>query len=160
MFIFLCSNDYLWGINNQPIIAIMKRKGSKVECADERISELMKLYRERIKDCKHISIDEVLADIVELPCHRFWVSEKRAFVVISAMVQGKNILAKMRTPKREMYSEIYNRVIQIKREKPTLSLLEICEEVIYQPAPKIYLSPGSAKIMIYKYLQEKRKCRA
>lgn len=138
----------------------MKRKGSKVECADERIAELLRLYRERIRNCKRISSDDILAEIVELPCHRFWVSEKRAFVVISAMMQGKNVLAKMRKPKQEMYTEIYNRARIIKEANPSLSLLEICEEVIYQPAPKIYLSPGSAKIMIYKYLQDKRKCRA
>ena len=137
----------------------MKRRGSKVECADERLSELMMLYRERIKKCKRISSD-VLGEIVEMPSRRFWVSEKRAFVVISAMMQGKDILSKMRPPKREMYTEIYNRARIIKQANPSLSLLEICETVIYQPAPKIYLSQGSAKIMIYKYLQEKRRCRA
>ena len=132
----------------------MKRKGSKVECSDERMLDLMRLYRNQIKISETIS-HNVFCEIVNKPSRRFWVSGKRAAVVISAIMQGDNILSKMRTPKREMYNEIYARAVKIKKQNPTLSMLEICESVIEEPAPKIYLSPGSAKIMVYKYLQKK-----
>ena len=137
----------------------MKKRGAKVEYADERMAELMRLYREYITSCKHISLPDVYSHIVEMPSRRFWVSGIRAAVVVSAMMRGEDALSEMRPSKAEMFKEIYNRVVEIKKKIPSISILEICENVVLQPAPKIYLTPGSAKIMICQYRREKRKKR-
>lgn len=135
----------------------MKKRGAKVEYADDRLSELIRLYREYISTCKHISMPDVYAKIVQMPSQRFWVSSVRAAVVVSAMMRGEDVLSKMRESKAEMFREIHKRVVEIREKNPHTSLLEICENVVQQPAPKIYLTPGSAKIMICQYRRYKRK---
>lgn len=135
----------------------MKKRGAKVEYSDERNSELMRLYKEYIGSCKHISLLDVYAKIVEMPSRRFWVSSVRAAVVVSAMMRGEDVLSKMRESKAQMFREIYKRVVEIKEKNPSISILEICENVVLEPAPKIYLTPGSAKIMICQYRKEKRR---
>jgi hypothetical protein len=63
------------------------------------------------------------------------------------------------TLKKEMYEEIHTRVVALKSEYPELTISELCAKVIAQPAPKFYLTPGSAKMMICKakkrWMQEK-----
>lgn len=58
-----------------------------------------------------------------------------------------------------MYEEIYNRVFKLQEECPELTISELCAKVIAQPAPKFYLTPGSAKVMVCKarkqWIQEK-----
>ena len=94
-----------------------------------------------------------------MPSRRFWVSDIRAGLVVSVMMRGENDLSGMRPLKKEMYEEIHTRVVALKSEYPELTISELCAKVIAQPAPKFYLTPGSAKMMICKakkrWMQEK-----
>ncbi|MBE6300182.1 MAG: hypothetical protein E7083_07650 [Bacteroidales bacterium] len=135
----------------------MKKVGAKMEYADERMADLMRLYHEYLRECKHISLADVYEKIVNLPSRRFWVSSTHALKVVSAILRGEDILLSMRRPKAEMYIEIFRRVMQLKEREPSTSIAKLCEQVVQQPAPKIYLSPGSAKIMIYQYRRDKRR---
>ena len=82
-------------------------------------------------------------------------------LIISAMMRGKTDLSTMCPLKKEMYEEIYNRVFKLQEECPELTISELCAKVIAQPAPKFYLTPGSAKVMVCKarkqWIQEKWK---
>lgn len=134
-----------------------------VEYSDERIIALMLEYERYIASCSHIRMSEAFEHIVNQPCRRFWVSEFRAAVVIARMLKGDS-LKNMHSTKREMFQEIYNRVIRLKSKKPGMSVYQMVSTVIRQPAPKFYLSPGSAKIMFYKakkkwYEKKKRRLR-
>lgn len=62
-------------------------------------------------------------------------------------MRGKPLF-KMRGPKREMFEEILRRSNILRSTHPDWTLSDIVEEVIWQPAPKFYLSPSSAKIYI------------
>jgi len=138
-----------------------KITGSVLEYSDERITALMLEYERYIVSCAYIRMSEVFEYIVNQPCRRFWVSEIRAAVVIADMLKGDK-LTKMHSAKREMFQEIYNRVIRLRSKNPGMSLYQLVSIVIQQPAPKFYLSPSSAKIMFYKarkkwYKKKKRK---
>ena len=130
-----------------------KRRGRTLECARERLDALMVEYDMYISRCRFIRMPEVFEYIVNRPCARFWVSEIRASVVISNMIKGF-INPNMHPSKREMYDEIYRRVLRLRDAFPNLSLFRLVSKAIRQPAPKFYLSPSSAKIMIYKYRKE------
>ena len=114
----------------------MKHKGAIMEYSKERMDDLM-------------------------PSRRFGVSDIRAALIISAMMRGKTDLSTMCPLKKEMYEEIYNRVFKLQEECPELTISELCAKVIAQPAPKFYLTPGSAKVMVCKarkqWIQEKWK---
>lgn len=132
-----------------------------MEYSQERSDELMRAYDDYIESCEYIRMPEVYNTIVNKPCSRFWVSDIRASLVVSAMIRGEAQLHKMRSLKREMYEEIYRRVMVLREDHPEKSIPELCAVVVMQPAPKFYIEPGSAKIMVCKARKEwiKRKRR-
>ena len=138
-----------------------KTVGSTLEYSLERNQALMQEYRKYISSCKHISMRKFFTIVVECPCRRFWVSNIRAAVVVAGMMKGDD-LSNMRATKREMFQEIFNRVVALKADYPKMSLFQLVSEVVAQPAPKFYLTPDSAKIMFYKarkewYAKKKRR---
>lgn len=138
----------------------MKNFGSTIEYAQERIDDLMKAYFSYLSTCSRISMPDVFEHVVNMPASRFWVSEPRASVVISKILHGDD-LHDMRPTKREMFFEIYRRFLPLYKENPDTPISQLVGIVIEQPAPKFYLAPGSAKVMITnakkKWHEEKKK---
>ena len=126
----------------------------------------MRAYRELCERDKKMRLQEVYRKVVDMPSERFWVSEERASIVVSAMKEGKTLLevgvsAKART---EMFEEIYRRFCALREQRPEASIYDLVSEVVAGPAPKFYLTPSSAKVIINKiekgwYAQRKRKLR-
>ena len=141
----------------------MKPRGTKFEYEDERNRDLMRVYRQCIESTDFISMPAIYEQVVSLPAERFWVSEERAAIVIASMMKGDN-LERMRPNKREMFQEIYQRAMKLKEENPAMSIFDLAFATVRQPAPKFYLTPGSAKVIICKvkkqwYEERKRKLR-
>lgn len=134
----------------------MKSKGSVLEFTEMRNKELMRAYREALAECTHISVADVSERIVNKPCSRFWVSEERALVVVSAVLRGVPVMSLMRSTKKEMYAEIINRVKAARARWPSLSLADIVMKVVHTPAPKFYMRPRCAMEIIYKIKNEQR----
>ena len=132
----------------------MKHKGSKFEYEDERDKDLMRAYHEQLESCDTIVLSDIFRNVVAMPSARFWVSEERAAVVIGSMLRGDE-LEKMRTNAREMYFEIYKRVVSEREKYPDKSIAEIVFNVIRQPAPKFYLTPDSARVIVTRLKREK-----
>lgn len=133
----------------------MRHKNSTFEFEDERNADLLRAYREEIHHARHIDVTTIFQRIVNSPSRRFWVSEERATIVVSRLLAGDQ-LTNMRTQKREMYQEITRRVRKLMDDRPGDALQRIVADVIRQRAPRFYLTPGSAKIILYRI---KRKCR-
>ena len=131
----------------------MKPHGSNSEFKQQRNDDLMRAYHELIKSAQYILMPEIYRKVVDMPTRRFWISEGRAAIVISAMMKG-DTLENMGPLKREMYNEIYSRVIKLREKKPDLPIIQLVEMVVEQPAPKFYLTPGSAKVLICKIRKE------
>ena len=132
----------------------MKHKGSKFEYQDERDKDLMRAYHEQIASCDTIVLSDIFRNVVEMPSARFWVSEERAAIVIAKMFRGDK-LEKMRPNAREMYFEIYKRVVSEMETYPDKSIAEIVFQVIRQPAPKFYLTPDTARVIVTRIKREK-----
>ena len=138
----------------------MKHRGCVCDFADERDKDLLRSYRKLLEESGVIS-SEIYVKLVDMPSARFWVSEERAAIFVDSMMNGDK-LTNQRQNKREMYQEIYRRVMLLKRKKPELSLYELVSEVVRQPAPKFYITPGSIKVVISRakrkwYEQKKKK---
>ena len=125
-----------------------------MEYSQERSDDLMRVYDEYLASCEYISMPEVYNTIVNMPSRRFWVSDIRAALVVSAMIRGEARLERMCKSKREMYEEIHRRVLLLLEVHPHKTTSELCAMVVIQPAPKFYLTPGSAKIMVCKARKE------
>lgn len=146
---------------------IMKPHGSKAEHEKERNDNLMRAYHRLIEQSPYICLARIYKEVVNMPAKRFWVTEERAAIVISAMMRGKqlkDIVGCKRKPKREMFQEIYNRAMEIRKTNPSLSLSDLAFKVVHQPAPKFYMTPGYARSIIFQYKRQwyeerKRKLR-
>lgn len=114
----------------------------------------MRAYHEQIASCDTIVLSDIFRNVVEMPSARFWVSEERAAIVIARMFRGDK-LEKMRPNAREMYFEIYKRVVSEMETYPDKSIAEIIFQVIRQPAPKFYLTPDTARVIVTRIKREK-----
>lgn len=132
----------------------MKHPGSKSEFEEERNKELLKTYRRLISEADYIVPAVIYEKLVNEPSSRFWVTEERAAVIISKMRKGHS-LERMHPNKREMFQEIYRRAMILMEQDKSLSVFDVAMKVVYQPAPKFYIGPGYAEIIIG---SAKRKC--
>lgn len=141
----------------------MKNIGAIFEYEEERNRDLMRAYKAQLASHENKDLQAVFNRVVEMPSKRFWVSEERAAIVISEMMRGKGLKVKGKV-KREMYNEIYQRVMKLRTAHPDMSVYDLTFMVVTGPAPKFYLTPGSAKVIIHKvkkqwYEERKRRLR-
>lgn len=118
----------------------MRKKNSKPEFSSERNELLLRHFRESLARQSVISAERAFGDAANAPAPRFWVSEARAIRVINAMLKGQDPTPDMYPEKREMYQEIFRRVLLMKRQNPEMSTPDIVFTVVNNPAPKSYLS--------------------
>ena len=136
----------------------MKHIGAHVKYENERDKELIKTFHNAIMSNDGLKLIDILTITVNSPCSRFWVSEERASIVLSKMFAG-DTLVYMSDTKREMYQELFRRAKEKKRKYPHKSVYELAIDVTGQPAPKFYLTPQSAKVIICKIKQKWKKQR-
>jgi len=131
------------------IFFIMKKIGSVVEFTPQRDEELLKAFKSQLHLLGTIPLQEIFTRAAMQPASRFWVSERRAMIVISKMIKGDRILS-MNPKKREMFYEIYRRVRSIIKDEPDITLTEATFRAVNSQAPEFYLTPKSARAMIYR----------
>ncbi len=128
----------------------MKPNGAILAFTRQRNNDLMRAFRSLIRDVPVIRTREIAAKVVALPAERFYVSEERAAIVISALLAGKPLPPNMRPSKVRMFSEIHRRVLCLRAKRPSLSVAALVAEVVHSPAPEFYMMPRAALDIIYK----------
>lgn len=127
----------------------MKNFGCILDFTKERNDDIMKVFKEKLASANTIVMPEIFEMVAESPATRFWVSEERATIVVSAMLAGRP-LPRMRRNKREMFEEIFRRFIIYKEQNPNQSVYDIVATIVNQPAPKFYLTPRTVGQFIYR----------
>lgn len=127
----------------------MKYPGSILDFTHQRNDELLRAFREQLALADYVVMPEIFEKVANSPTRRFWVSEERAAIVISAMLSGKP-LPRMLPTKREMFEEIFRRFIKCRKAHPGISLADAIAIVVHSPAPKFYLTPRTAGEIIYR----------
>lgn len=128
----------------------MKYHGCILEFTEERNNELLRVFRKLLDESDFIDITRISHALVNSPCARFWVSEERATAVVQAIIKGEPVLDAMRPTKREMFTEIYSRVMRLRQTCPNETLFNLVLRVVNSPAPKFYMRPRCAMEIIYK----------
>lgn len=127
----------------------MKYFGSILDFTKERNADLMRVYHEKLTEASIIVMPVIFQLVADSPASRFWVSEERAAIVISAMAAGKP-MPRMRSNKREMFGEIYRRYLVMREDYPDKSVYELVAKIVNQPAPKFYLTPRTVGEFVYR----------
>ncbi len=125
----------------------MKLHGDRALHADERAWDLFAAYKRYMETHKYVSIPELFETIVNMPAKRFYVSSTRASIVISKIIKGDN-LSYMCQSKRDMFFEIYRQYEELRQRNKKAPLRQLVGEIVVRPAPKFYLAPGSAKLIV------------
>lgn len=125
----------------------MKYFGSTVEFTRQRNADIMRVFRQKLAEADFIRMDDICRQVAESPSSRFWVSEHRAAIVISAMESGRAVPC-MTESKREMFAEIFRRYQLIRPQYPEMTILELASEIVNQPAPKFYFTPRTVREFI------------
>ena len=125
----------------------MKTIGAILEFTRQRNSDIMRVFRHHLNSEPHIFLPRILFLVSQSPASRFYVSEERAAIVISAIIAGRP-LPPMRENKKEMFAEILRRYLEIKDSRPGESLANIVAEIVNQPAPRFYLTPRTIGTII------------
>lgn len=128
----------------------MKHHGNVSHFAAVRNRELYKAYRHALANTTYIDQREVCRKVADTPCFRFWVSEERAFYIISEIYKGRYVLDNMKPLKREMYIEIFKRVDALHRKNPDTPIYDLVFSVVNSPAPKFYMTPESIIVIIWR----------
>lgn len=123
----------------------------------ERYSDLNNAYKKALSQGDYYTQYDAMAVAVNMPSKRFWVSEERLVEVINAFEGGKDLRVSPKSQRYEMFTELYRRYLDYKVEHPELSKIEICTEIIYQPAPKFYMKPSWALKILYKGRDKRRR---
>lgn len=133
----------------------MKHKGSVAEFGRQRNRELLSNFKSVIGSQVSIDLDAAFREVVSMPASRFWVSEPRASIVVNDMMRGVSISG-MNPEKRDMFREIFRRVELIRRDEK-VSVSEAVFRVVNSEAPRFYLTPGTARVIIYRLRKMQRE---
>lgn len=125
----------------------MKHSGENMVFAEARAVDLIRVYTSYIEKCDFVSLKDVYQVVAESPAPRFYVTAKRASIVIAQMQQG---LSCGNPLKDEMYREIYRRCLKLRKQHPKWTMYQLCEVVVQQPAPKFYILPNRVQFILIK----------
>lgn len=125
----------------------MKHLGSISDWKAQRYRNIMREYRKYVQLVSVVNMEECFDYISRQTAERFYISEERAFVVISAILNGKQITT---NPNRNaMFKEILVRVKKYMASNKGCGLKDAIFHVVNQPAPSFYITPGSIKMIFY-----------
>ncbi len=125
----------------------MKKTGDVYELKEERDAELLRTFRLHLMQDGMVRLPECAERTVMSPTSRFWVSRERATLVMYGLLRGKGLDSMSRT-RREMYGEIFRRVLAAREEHPDWTVADLTDYVVRQPAPRFYLTPKSAVVIL------------
>ncbi len=132
-----------------------KKPRSAFEYRDERNRNLLEVFNREFELCDGLNMADVVKIAVNQPASRFWVSEERALRVVSSMYH-RALPAKCHALKREMYEEIKRRCERLSETHPDWPLSRRVYYVVNREAPRFYLTPSMAHVII---CEEKRRCK-
>lgn len=135
----------------------MKKTGSTSDFLPTRNRELLQTLRRLIMTTEGVPLGALYAMAAQSPCSRFWVSEKRAAEVISRMMRGEDMEVKSLPLRNKMYRELLRRVQEWQAQNPGHPLTDAVFAAVNSPAPEFYVTPESAKVIISRIMQRKRR---
>lgn len=127
-------------------------------CAtDERDKDLYDAYRNVLKGVSgDATLDEILYLTVKHPARRFYVSERVAYNLVKAAINGEGVKPQASDERKRIVRDIMYLVGCELLEHPDDPLYDIVSRVIDSPAPEFYIKPSSANVILH-YEKKRQK---
>lgn len=136
----------------------MRTIGSVSDFITQRNNSILSHYRKLAKQSAVINIAKISNIISNSPAPRFWVSEERATIVVSAMLTGradKYLPASTRNLKKRMFEDICNKVVCIMEENQDATIANAVWLAVNSRAPQYYMCPRTIADIIYNQIKSK-----
>ena len=127
----------------------MKSARSSFEYRDDRARDLHEVFKRELGLVPGENMLHLLQRVVNSPSRRFWVSEERAFRIVSSMMR-RGLPPHCPALKREMFEEIARRAELLLKVHPDWPLSRRVYYVVNGRAPKFYISVKRAHAIICK----------
>ena len=118
------------------------------DCRDD---ELYRQFLRIFKITRGAKTAYIYNAVIKSTASQFFIGEEKAIRNLKKLVNGKMDIS--RKVKRQMYSDLMEKVVKVQQEKPGISFSEAVREAIYTEAPQFYISPRLAR----KIISQKRK---
>ncbi len=129
----------------------MKKKGNVCEYTCQRDQQLCKEFRRQLSEATFINLPEIFRKVALSPAPRYYVSEQRAFLVINQWRSTGEMPVNSRL-RRKMFEEIAGKADSLMKRNPEMSLYDAVFDAVNSAATSFFLTPGSARTIIYKAL--------
>ena len=126
---------------------------------EEMKDELMRIYREVSQSGFCSNQQEAYELTITHPAPRYYVDARWAHQRLSPMLRGdRSGLEKINPLTREMYENLFDTVLRLAQNERYwgCSTYELIRNAIMQPAPRFYLTPGSAKVILSRIRSRRR----
>lgn len=134
----------------------MRKRESSYEFR-ERYEDLNRAYKKALSQGHYETQYDAMSVAVDMPSKQFWVSPERLAEVICAIENGSDIKVSRKSPRYEMYMELYRIYTELKEQHPDSTKTDLCYEAVYQPAPKFYMKPSWGLKILYKGREKRRR---
>lgn len=124
----------------------MKKKGNRCEFHEKRASELKMAF---FSQNSYSTSDEAMKKILKTPTSRFWVEPERARDVLTRMERNSDYLSGMHPDRQRMYKVLFEKYQELRLKNPGESKISCVTMAIYSGAPEFFLSPSTARSIIY-----------
>lgn len=128
-----------------------KRMKKDEHLQEQKINEMMEIYKKVALEC--FTQKQAMKRVVEHQASRFFILPHTAYCKLRKVFSGEtDRIYAVKEFDREMYEEILKRVMELSQrpEYYGKSLMQLCEIVVRQPAPKFYMKPITFRIILAK----------
>lgn len=127
-----------------------------ISVREERDRCLFDAYNEALNSMRFETQSEIYDHVRKMPAPKFFIEAETCAIYIGRLLRKKDPGICNETSKRRM-SELYIRYQEEskKKENKGLSVVDICQIIINQPAPEFYLEVSSVENIIEKERRNK-----
>lgn len=133
------------------------RVSRDVELRRERDADLYNTYLRGLRTQSFSNIDEAFEWCRQQPARKYYISAKSLVNYLTMIFNGKS-LGKLHATTREKVFALYEKYMEHSAYSIGLPRIQICEEIVSEPAPKFYLTTRAVKECIRNERRRRREC--
>lgn len=110
----------------------------------KKYHDMRKVYKMCAWQGWHTTRRRVFNDVVRKPFPCFYISAEYCVKIFHWKESDHPKLLTMRPPTKRMLEYLYNRYLTLKADNPDASKIEICSQIVDEPAPELFMTGDSA----------------
>lgn len=128
------------------------------EIKREKAAALYALYKQGLEQCRFESVNHAAHLIVREPAPCFFISAKRAAILV-AQINAHISLINTRPTYRRMAWQLWRNLNKYEKEHPDdhSTLQRKMEILVDEPAPEFYISPMSTRLILMSEIRKARR---